>query len=65
MLRCKCCGGKAECISSMDAIINTCSTGYKVICSRIGCRNATKWYNTEYQAISAWQDANKNDEVET
>jgi hypothetical protein len=58
MRRCCVCGGKAEIIPSMDAIINSCSSGYKVICSNIGCTNATDWYSSEYQAISAWQDSN-------
>ena len=58
MRKCKLCGSKAEVISSEDIIINDFTKGYKVICSDIGCSNETDWYDTEYQAISAWQDAN-------
>lgn len=59
MRKCKLCGGNAEIIDSMDAIINRYVSGFKVICSNIGCNNATGWYGSEEQAISAWQDANK------
>ena len=59
MRRCKLCGGKAELITSEDAIINKYVTGYKVLCSAIGCQNETEWFGTEAQAISAWQDQNK------
>ena len=59
MRRCKLCGKKAEIITSEDLIINKYTTGYKVICSTIGCQNETAWYGTEEQAISAWQDSNK------
>ena len=59
MRRCAICGGKAEVITSEDIITNRFVTGYKVICSAIGCGNATDWYGSEAQAISIWQDANK------
>ena len=59
MRKCKLCGGKAELITSEDAIINKYVTGYKVICAAIGCHNKTDWYGTSEQAISAWQDLNK------
>lgn len=58
MRKCKLCGSKAEVITSEDIIINSFTKGYKVICSNIGCINATGWFNSEYQAISAWQDNN-------
>ena len=59
MRKCRLCGGKAEIIISEDMVTKKFVTGYKVICSDIGCQNATEWYGTESQAISAWQDANK------
>ena len=59
MRKCKLCGSKAEIITSEEVIINKYSTGYKVICSAIGCKNETEWYDTEERAVSAWQDANK------
>ena len=59
MRRCKSCGGKAEIITSEDVIINRYVTGYKVICSAIGCPNETDWFGSEAQAVSAWQDNNK------
>ena len=59
MRRCCMCGGKAELLTSEDIIINKCVNGYTVVCSNIGCSNKTDWYSSEYQAISAWQDANK------
>lgn len=58
MRKCKLCGGKAEILTSEDIIINKCVSGYTVVCSNIGCPNRTDWFNNEYQAISAWQDAN-------
>ena len=61
MLRkCKMCGSPAELITSEDMIINKYVTGYKVICQNFSCRNGTDWYATEKQAISEWQDNNKN-----
>jgi len=66
MRRCKICGGKAEIIDSKDVVINRYASGYKVICSNIGCNNMTDWYRSEAQAISTWQDANedkKNEKV--
>jgi hypothetical protein len=60
MRKCKLCGGKAELIASKDMIIHDYALGYKVICSRIGCKNSTQWYPTEAQAISSWQDSNKS-----
>lgn len=59
MRKCKLCGGKAELITSEDVIINKYVKGYKIICSAVGCQNETAWFNTEAQAISAWQDSNK------
>ena len=59
MRKCKLCGSKAEIITSEDAIINKFIVGYKVICSNLGCQNATDWYGDESQAISEWQDSNK------
>ena len=59
MRKCKLCGGKAEILTSEDAIINKYVHGYTVVCSTIGCPNKTDWFNSEYQAISAWQDANE------
>ena len=59
MRKCKLCGSEAEIITSEDAIINKFVVGYKVICSNLGCPNATEWYGDEAQAISAWQDTNK------
>lgn len=59
MRRCALCGKKAELITSEDVIISKYVTGYKVICSDICCTNSTDWYDTEAQAISAWQDQNK------
>lgn len=59
MRRCKLCGGKAEIITSEDVIINKYVKGYKVICSKIGCKNGTAWFDTEDRAVTAWQEANK------
>ena len=59
MRKCKLCGGKAELITSEDMIINKYVQGYKVICSAVGCLNSTDWYETDAQAISAWQELNK------
>ena len=59
MRKCKLCGGKAEIIYSEDLVTTKYVTGYKVICSNIGCTNSTDWYGSESQAISTWQDANK------
>lgn len=61
MRRCKICGGKAELIDSKDAVIHRYVSGFKVICSSIGCKNMTDWYGSESQAISAWQDMNKEE----
>ena len=59
MRKCKLCGSKAELITSEDMIIGKYVTGYRVICSNLGCQNTTEWFKTEEQAISAWQDSNK------
>ena len=59
MRRCKVCGSKAEIIDSKDVVINRYVSGFKVICSNIGCPNDTGWFGSEAQAISAWQDLNK------
>lgn len=60
MRRCKLCGSKAEIITSEDVIINKYVTGYRVICSNLGCQNSTEWCETEEQAVTNWQDANKD-----
>ena len=60
MRKCKLCGSSAELITSEDMIISKYVTGYKVICQNFSCPNGTSWYATEQQAISAWQDNNKN-----
>ena len=59
MRKCKLCGSKAEIITSEDVIINKYSEGFKVICSSLGCKNETEWFDTEERAVSAWQDFNK------
>ena len=59
MRKCIMCGSKAEMITSEDVVINKYVKGYKVICSGIGCQNATDWYGSPDLALSAWQDANK------
>lgn len=61
MRNCKLCGGKAELIDSKDAVISRYVSGFKVICSNLGCKNCTKWFGSEAQAISAWQDNNKKE----
>lgn len=58
MRRCKLCGSKAELITSNGVTIPKYAIGYKVICSGIGCPNATDWSKTEEIAISTWQDIN-------
>lgn len=59
MRRCSLCGSKAELINSEEVIINKYVRGYKVICSNIGCKNSTDWFNSEELAISSWQVLNK------
>jgi len=59
MRKCKLCGARAELIDSKDVVINRYVSGFKVICSNLACKNTTDWYGSEAQAISAWQDANK------
>ena len=59
MRKCKLCGGKAEIIHSEDLVTTKYVTGYKVICTNLGCKNSTLWYGSEKQAISDWQDSNK------
>ena len=60
MRKCRYCGSSAELITSEDMIISKYVVGYKVICQNFSCSNSTEWFATEQQAISAWQDANKN-----
>ena len=64
MRKCKLCGSRAELIDSKDVVINRYVSGFKVICSNLGCKNATIWYGSESQAISAWQEANKESKNE-
>ena len=60
MRKCILCGSTAELLTSEDMIINKYVVGYKVICQNFSCKNSTDWYGSEKQAISAWQDMNKN-----
>lgn len=60
MLHCALCGKEAEIITSEDVIIRKYVMGYKIICSNIGCFNATDWYVSPEKAISAWESINSS-----
>jgi hypothetical protein len=58
LLPCKKCGGKANTIyysNDEDMIID----GHAVFCTSKGCDAETECYDTEEEAITAWNDMNR------